>query len=328
MRRSSLKSFFVAPVILAALLPAISATAQTYPNRTIRIIVPFPPGGIPDVSARLIAQRLGEALGQATVVENRSGASGVIGVDAVVHAEPDGHTLLMTTGDFITVPTEMFPGMSFDPRKALLPIMRVAVAPLVLLGNADAPFTNVREMVAAAKASPGKYAYSSPGPGTINHLSVEWLAIEAGINLLHVPYRGGTPAVTAITTGEVQLSVVAGASSKAAVDSGKARRIGLMTKEKPAFLGDVQTVAEQGLPMIDASLFIGLYAPVKTPSAVSERIASVVTKILEDDALRQRHAVFGAEVSPLVGAEFSRFITSNSDRYARVIREAGIQPSR
>ncbi len=328
MRRPLLMTFVLAQMVLATMLPTVSASGQTFPSRSIRIIVPFPPGGAADVSARLIAQRLSEVLGRPAVVENRTGASGTIGVDTVVRSDPDGHTLLITTGDFITVPAEMFPAMSFDPLKALLPIMRVATAPLVLLGHAGAPFADAREMVAAAKASPGKYAFSSPGLGTINHLAVEWLAIDTGIKLLHVPYRGGTPAVTAIAAGEVQLGVVTLSSALTAVQSGRVRTLGLMIKEKPAFVADIRPLAEQGLPAIDASLFIGLYAPANTPPEIAERLAREVTKILEDEALRKRLNGIGAEATPLAGQAFKDFIVSTGERYARVIREAGIKPSR
>jgi tripartite-type tricarboxylate transporter receptor subunit TctC len=325
MRRFPLMAFVFAQVMLLAAAPA---SAQNYPNRTIRIVVPFPAGGAADVAARLVAQKLSEVLGQSAVVENRTGASGTIGVDAVVRAEPDGYTLLITTGDFITVPAEMFPTMAFDPLKALLPITRVVTYPLVLVGHAKAPFADVKELVAAAKAAPGKYAFSSPGVGTINQLAVEWLAIEAGIKLLHVPYRGGAPATNAISAGEVQLGAVTQSTALAAVQSGLVRTLGIMAKDKPGFVGDTKTVAEQGLPAIDAGLFVGLFAPANTPPEIAERLGQAVAAILKDEALRQRFNAVGAEAAPLTGPAFKDYIVSTADRYARVIREAGIKPDR
>jgi tripartite-type tricarboxylate transporter receptor subunit TctC len=322
LRRLPLITCVLALVMAVAAVPA---RAQTYPNRPVKIVVPFPPGGATDVAARLVAQKLGEVLGQSTVVENRTGASGTIGVDAVVRAEPDGYTILVTTGDFITVPAEMFPTMSFDPHKALVAISRIATYPLVLVANAKAPFADVKELIAAAKASPGKYTFSSPGVGTINQLAVEWLAIDAGIKLLHVPYRGGAPATNAISAGEVQLGAMTQSTAQAAVQSGLARALGLMTKDKPAFVGKLETMAEQGLPAIDASLFVGLYAPASTPAEIVERLGQAMEKALEDPTLRQRFNAIGAEAAPLRGSAFKDYIASTAGHYTRIVREAGIK---
>jgi tripartite-type tricarboxylate transporter receptor subunit TctC len=327
MRRLPVIAFVIA-LVLPALLPAAPAGAQAWPTRPIRVIVPFPAGGATDVAARLVAQKLGEVLGQSTVIENRTGASGTVGIEAAVRAEPDGYTLLICTGDFLTVPAAIFPTMSFDPHTALLPIARLVTYPLVLIGNARAPFADARALVAAAKANPGKFAFSSPGVGTINQLAVEWLAVETGIKLLHVPYRGGAPATNAVSAGEVQLGAVTQPSSQAAVQSGLARTLGLMTKDKPAFVGDVKTLAEQGLPPIDASLFVGLFAPASLPPAIAERLAQATETILKDAGLRERLNKIGAEVAPLRGAAFRDDIKATAERYARVIREAGIKPER
>jgi tripartite-type tricarboxylate transporter receptor subunit TctC len=307
------------------MLLAAPAAAQTYPTRPIRVIVPFPAGGAADVAARLVAQKLGEVLGQSTVVENRTGASGTIGVDAVVRADPDGYTLLITTGDFITVPAEMFPAMAFDPHKALVPISRLVTYPLLLIAHAKAPVADLKELISLAKEKPGTIAFSSPGVGTINQLAVEWLAIDAGIKLLHVPYRGGAPATNAVAAGEVALGAVTQPSAAAAVQSGLARTLALMTKDKPAFVGDVRTVAELGGPAVDASLFVGLFAPAGTPAPIVERLGDAAAKALQDPALRTRFNAIGAEVAPLRGQAFLDDIATTAARYARIVRDAGIK---
>jgi tripartite-type tricarboxylate transporter receptor subunit TctC len=312
---------------LAVVLLAGSAAAQTYPAKPIRLICPFPPGGVADVVARVMAQRMSESLGQPVVVENRTGASGTIGVDVVVKAPADGYTLLMTTGDFITVPS-MMPPMQFEPRTALIPITMVATAPLILLGNADAPFKSVKELVAAAKAAPGKIAFSSPGTGTINHLAAEWLAIDAGVKLLHAPYRGGAPAAVAIANGEVQLGVVTQPSAVTHVQSGKARVIGVMTRDKPAFLGDMPTIAETGMPSMDASLFVGLFAPAKTPDAIVNRLNQELAAILKDPEIRKRLNSVGVEANGINGKAFVDHIAAGADRYAKIIQATGIKPER
>lgn len=316
-----------AHLALTAFTMATPAQSETYPTRPIRMICPFPPGGVADVVARVVGQRMSEVLGQPVVIDNRTGASGTVGVDAAVRAPADGYTLLMTTGDFITVP-QLMPPMAFDPRKALLPISRVATAPLVLLGHGNAPFSNVKELIAAAKANPGKFTFSSPGLGTINHLAAEWLAIDAGIQLLHVPYRGGTPAATAIAAGEVDLGVVTQPSGAPHLQSGRARAIGVMTKDKPAFLGDMPTIADQGMPEMDANLFVSLYAPAKTPPAIAERLNEVLAQILKEEDVQKRLNAVGTEASPLSGQAFLDSIDAGAARYAEIIKKAGIKPDR
>jgi tripartite-type tricarboxylate transporter receptor subunit TctC len=204
------------------------AQAQSYPSRPIRFIVPFPAGGVADVTARLIGQRLGEALGQNIIVENRTGASGTLGVDAATKATPDGYTLLFTTGDFITTPTLM-PKVNFDPYKDLIPIIQVATAPLLLGAHAGGSIGSVKDLIAQAKGNPDKIAYSSPGNGTINQLAVEWLGIEAKLKFLHVPYRGGAPAAVAVAAGDVPIGALTPSSAQPLLDAGKVKVLALMT---------------------------------------------------------------------------------------------------
>ena len=191
--------------MLVLLLLAAPALAQTYPTKPIRMIVPYPAGGVADVSARIVAQKLGESLGQQVVIENRAGASGTLGANAVAKAAPDGYTLLLSPGDFVTMPT-LLPPMTFDPDKDLVPITMVSRNPLLLVANTGAAFGNVKELLAAAKANPGHIAYSTPGNGTINHLAGEWFAIEGGVKFLHVPYRGGVASANGVAAGDVPVA--------------------------------------------------------------------------------------------------------------------------
>ena len=280
---------------LLALVPfAPVAEAQTYPTRPLRFIVPFPAGGVADVTARLISQKLGEALGQQIVIENRAGASGVIGADAAAKSTPDGYTLLMTTGDFITTPTLM-PPMAFDPYKDLVPIAMLAAAPLILGAHGAGAIGTVEDLVKAAKASPDKMAFSSPGTGTINHLAMEWLALEAGIKLVHVPYRGGAPAATGVAAGDVPIGALTPSSAQPYMDAGKIKVLGLMTRQRPSFAPPSwPTLAEAGLP-IDAALWVGLFAPAGTPAAIVDQLDREVARILKDATVRQRLNALGTE---------------------------------
>jgi tripartite-type tricarboxylate transporter receptor subunit TctC len=312
-------------VLFLALLPfADLAGAQTYPTRPVRFIVPFPAGGVADVTARLIGQRLGEALGQTIVIENRPGASGTLGVDAATKATPDGYTLLFTTGDFITTPTLM-PKVNFDPYKDLIPITQVATAPLLLGAHAAGTIGSVKDLLTQAKAHPGKIAFSSPGNGTINQLAVEWLAIEAGVKMLHVPYRGGVPAATGIAGGDVPIGAVTPSSAQSLIDGGKIKVIALMTKQRPAFAPPAwPTLDEQGLA-VDAALWVALFAPTGTPQPIVDRLDSEVSRILKDETVRKRLHALGTEASGVSQKAFVDRIRTDAARYLDIIKQTGIK---
>ena len=222
-------------ILALAPLLAAPASAQTWPSRNIRVIVPFPAGGVADIGARLVSQKLAEALGQPAVIENRAGASGTLGVDAVTKSPPDGYTILITTGDFITVPSLM-PATTYDPYKDLIPVTRIAVAPLLLLTHPGSGLSSVKDLIEKAKAEPGKFAFGSPGHGTINQLAAEWLALEAGIKLLHVPYRGGAAMANGLAAGDTALGVTTQSSVQGMIDAGKIKVLSILSRERPSFL--------------------------------------------------------------------------------------------
>jgi tripartite-type tricarboxylate transporter receptor subunit TctC len=289
----------------------------------VRFIVPFPAGGIADVVARVTGQKLGEVLGQQVVIENRPGASGTLGADAAVKATPDGYTILLTTGDFITTPTLM-PPMAFDPLKDLIPITMIAAGPLMLAANGQSSINSVKDLIAQAKAEPGKIAFSSPGNGTINHLAVEWLAIEAGLKLLHVPYRGGVPAAIGVAAGDVPIGALTPSSAAPFIESGKVKILTLMTRHKPAFVAKYPSAAEEGLA-VDAALWVGLFAPAGTPPAIVTRLNDAVAKILQDESVRKRLNDVGTEPSHISEAAFAERIKQDAERYLKVIQQVGIK---
>jgi tripartite-type tricarboxylate transporter receptor subunit TctC len=304
-----------------------TAQAQNYPTRPIRFIVPFPAGGVADVTARLIGQRLGETLGQSIIIENRTGASGTLGVDAATKAAPDGYTLLFTTGDFITTPTLM-PKVAFDPYKDLIPITQVATAPLLLGAHAAGSIGSVKDLIAQARTAPGKIAYSSPGNGTINQLAVEWLAIEAKLKFLHVPYRGGAPAAVAVAAGDVPIGALTPSSAQPLLEAGKVKVLALMTKQRPSFApSDWTTLAEQGLA-VDAALWVALFAPTGTPQTIVDRLDEAVLRILKDEALRKRLNALGTEASGISQKAFVARIRTDAARYLEIIKQTGIRVDR
>ena len=308
---------------LCSLFATEPASAQTYPMRNVRVIVPFPAGGVTDVGARLVGQKLGEALGQPVVIENRPGASGTLGVDAVTKSPPDGYTILITTGDFITVPSLM-PKTTYDPYKDLIPVIRIATVPLLLLTHPRSGIGSVKELIDKAKAEPGKIAFGSPGHGTINQLAVEWLALEGGIKLLHVPYRGGAALVNGLAAGDTALGVTTLTSVKGLVDDGKIKVVAVLSRERPAFLQQWPTMADSGLN-VEAGLNLGLYVPADTPAAIVSRLDAELLRILKDDGLRKRFNELGMEASPISQAALAERIRGEAARYKTIIEQTGVK---
>lgn len=304
-------------------LLATPASAQTYPTRPIKVIVPFPAGGVADIAARLVAQKLADALGQPAVVENRAGASGTLGVDAAVKSPADGYTILMTTGDFATV-TSLMPPTAYDPHKDVIPVTRFAVAPLILLTHPNSGLNAVKDVIEKAKAEPGKIAFSSPGHGTINQIAAEWLALEAGVKLQHVPYRGGAAMANGLAAGDTALGVTTPSSVQGMIDAGKIKVLAIMSRERPSFLPAWPTMTDAGYN-IDANLTVGLYVAAGTPAAIVTRLDTEVLKILKDEALRKRFADIGMDVTPISQAALAARIRDEAARFKTVIDQAGIK---
>jgi tripartite-type tricarboxylate transporter receptor subunit TctC len=314
-------------LLVAMLCNVAGARADDYPTRPVRMIVSYPAGGVADVTARIIGRRLGDMLGQQIVVENRPGASGTLGSNVAAKSAPDGYTLLLTPGDFITMPS-LAPQMAFDPNKDLLPIAMVTSTPLVVVANIDAPFNNVKELVAAAQARPGGIAYATPGTGSIDHVAGEWMAIEAHIKLLHVPYRGGPAAADGVAAGDVPLGVVSPSSVKALIEAGKVKVVALTGKKRPQSLPmSWPTLDESGLA-VDAVLWNGLFAPTGTPPDIVEKLEDAVTSILGEDKVKTLLDASGIDAEVITGEAFDQRIRSEIARYNEVIRLTGIKIDR
>jgi tripartite-type tricarboxylate transporter receptor subunit TctC len=321
------KRLRLSALLVAMLCGVGGARADDYPTRPVRMIVSYPAGGVADVTARIIGQRLGEVLGQQIVVENRPGASGTVGSNVAAKSAPDGYTLLMTPGDFIAMPS-LAPQMAFDPNKDLLPVAMVTSTPLVVVAKIDAPFNDVNELVAAAKARPGSIAYATPGTGSIDHVAAEWMAIEAHIKLLHVPYRGGPAAAEAVAAGDVPLGVVTPSSVKALIEAGKVKVIALTGKKRPQSLPTSwPTLDESGLA-VDAVLWNGLFAPTGTPPEIVEKLENAVTRILDEDRVKALLNASGIDAELVTGEAFAERIRSEVARYNEVIRLTGIKIDR
>src|SRR6266403_3112310 len=311
-RRSFAARSGLALLVLAAIAVAAvgHAWAETYPNRPIRLIVPFAAGGLNDVVARLVAPHLERSLGQPVVVDNRPAASGIVGTDATAKAAPDGYTLLMVASSYTVVPATN-PKLPYDPERDLAPIVMVAKNSLLFLVNPKVPAQSLAEFVALAKANPGKFNYASPGAATQTHLVIELFSRKADIKLQHIPYRGGAPAMTAMVAGDTQFTAISTLLSLPQLEATALRAIATGSLTREPQLPDLRTVAEQGYPGFEAIQWIGLLTTAGTPKEIVERINAEVNRALRDRELIARFAQQG--IAPAGGSptDFQRTIATD-----------------
>jgi tripartite-type tricarboxylate transporter receptor subunit TctC len=313
--------------LLLTLPLALPVQAQDYPTRSIRVLVPFAPGGVVDTSARIVTSKITEALGWHFVVDNRPGANGFIAVGAASKANPDGHTLLAAhTGEFAVNPV-MFKAMPYDYEKDFVPVIMVSDAPMLVVVNVQSPINSLKDLVAAARAKPGAVSFGSPGAGSVNHMASEWLAAAAGVKMLHVPYKGGAPAVGAVATNEVVFTVAGLPGVNPHLQGKRVKVIGVTTAKRSPQVPDYPTAQEAGIPGVDASIWVGLFVPKGTPAAIVNKLYAASADALKRPEVKERLAVVGgAEAVATAGAAFNARITSDIERYKKVAQQVGIKP--
>ncbi|MEI6301204.1 MAG: tripartite tricarboxylate transporter substrate binding protein [Betaproteobacteria bacterium] len=299
--------------------------AINYPVRTVRIIVPSAPGGGTDIVARVMAQHLSKAFGQQFFVENKPGAGNMIGIEAAARALPDGYTLLFVPSPLV-LNTVLYKKVSYDPVRDFAPITVAATAPNVLVLGQAVPVQTLAEFIALAKQKPGVLNYGSAGTGTAPHMAMELFKSMAGVDLLHIPYKGTTPAVTDLIGGQVTAMFSNALTAKPHVDSGRLRALAVSGSARLAVMPGVPTVAEAGVPGFVAEQWYGLLAPAGTPPAIVARINAEAVKALHTDDLKQKLAADGAEPVGSTPAEFVRLIKDELEKWTRVARTAGIEP--
>ena len=311
----------VAAVGLAA---AFVASAQEYPSRPIRLVVTYPPGGTVDITARIVQPKLSEFLGQTVVIENRGGAGGAVGTEAVARSAPDGYTFLYTLSSHTINP--FLYKLSYDVERDFAPVSLVVSAPQLIAANLSAPKT-LKELVAAAKERPGFYAYASPGAGTPGHIAAELLKLKTGINLVHVPYKGGGPAVTDVLAGQVPYLFLTASAAFSFTRSGKLRALAVTTKKRTAAAPDIPTVAEElDLPDYELDSWCAMFAPVKTPPAAVVRMQKEIARVVNLPEIKQKLLEQGADAVGSSSEELERVVKSELKTWAAVIRDAGIKP--
>ena len=306
-----------------AAMPSSAAEAERYPSKPIRIVVPFTPGGSNDLIGRIIAQKLNEAWGQPVIIDNRPGGGSTIGIEVVVRAAPDGYTLLTTSGG-IAINGSLYK-LSFNPVTDLTPVALLAQMPYLLAANPSLPVKSVKDVIALAKAQPGKIVFSSSGAGTSSHLTMEMFKSAAKIDMLHVPYKGGNPAVTAVMTGEAQLTFNVVTGTLQYVKSGKLRGLAVSSAKRAEVAPEIPTVAESGVPGFEVIAWYNMFAPAHTPRPIVNRLNAEINRILQQPDVRERFHTLG--VSPLSGSpdDLGRYLKFEVDRWAKLIKERGIK---
>jgi tripartite-type tricarboxylate transporter receptor subunit TctC len=310
----------------AGLLAKISpAAAQSLAGKQIRIIVPFPAGGPTDIVARPLAQMLGDALKATTVIDNRAGAGGSIGAEAVVRAAPDGQTLLMGTVGTQAINAALYPKLPYDPVRDFTPIAVVVLAPVAVIVNPSQPINNLAELVALARRMPGKLNYGSAGAGTPGHLTGEMFKAAAGIDIQHVPYKGSAPALTDLIGGQIQIMFDPLQSVLSNVQGGRARALALSSKTRSSVLPDTPTIAESGYEGFETTAWWGVFAPAKMPDAITATLADEIEKIVRSDGFRSRLEPLGVLPTVIRGDALAKFQQSELAKWGKAVRDAGVR---
>ena len=317
---------WIASVIALVVFCAAPAQAQTYPAKPIHILVPYAPGGISDIASRILGAKLTEAWSQQVLVENRPGGNGFIAMAAAAKAAPDGYTMVMATGGDVAINPAMFKEMPYDVERDLAPIAMVSDAPLVLAAHGGAPYNTVADVIAAAKAQPGRISVATPGNGSINQIVLEWMALNTGARFQHIPYKGGAPAAAALAAGDIPLGILASSSVAPHVKSGRVRVLAVTMGKRSTLNPEWPTLQQEGVKEVDASNWTALFAPKATPQPVIDKLNAEVVKILHMPDVKERFAGGGVDTIPSSAAELDARVKQEAERFRAIVQKANIRP--
>lgn len=320
-----MRSFVVSGALAALLLTAGLAAAQSYPTRPVRMLVPFAPGGGTDISARVIGQKMTEALGQQVIVDNRTGASGHIAMEIAARAAPDGYTLIMSTVAPMAFSPALFPSLPFDPLKDYTPVALASSTVFLIVVPPSLPAKSVKELIALAKAQPGKLAYASGGTGGASHIATELFQLMSGTSMVHVPYKGGGAALPEVMSGQVSLLFADVIGARGFVAAGKLRALGVTSKVRSSIMKDVPTISEAGLPGYEMTSWNGALAPAGTPRPIVDRLNAVIVRILPQPDVAERLAGDGSEFGKNTPEQFAAFVRSEYAKWGKIVRAAKIK---
>ncbi|MEY3739965.1 MAG: hypothetical protein RLZZ192_641 [Pseudomonadota bacterium] len=301
---------------------SIAQTNSAFPNQSIRMVVPYPPGGPTDITARVVAAEMSKTIGQSVVIDNRPGASGMIGSEIVTKAAPDGYTLLANASIHVINPS-VYPDMRFDAIKDFTPITLLAQVPLVLVVPANSPIKSVKDLVEFAKANPGKVNFGSAGSASAQHLAGESFKIAAGIQMQHIPYKGSAPALTDLAGGQLQLMFDSMPSATPMINSGKLRAIAVTTTTRAKARPDLPTIAESGFPGFDISTWYAYWAPKGTPADIVEKLAASAAQALKNPEVIAKYEAMGAEPVGSSPAEFAAYVESEAKKWSDIVKRSG-----
>jgi tripartite-type tricarboxylate transporter receptor subunit TctC len=319
------KTFTKAAILALAVFGSVMhAQAQTYPDKPIKLVVPFPPGGATDIMARLLADGLRERLGQPVIIDNRPGAGTMIASDIVAKAAPDGYTLLLAASPLVIAPS-LYAKVNYDPIKDFVPITQVASIVHVLVVNPKLPATNVRELIAYLKANPGKASYGSVGAGTLTHIKAEAFQSMAGVKMAHIPYKGSAPAETDLIGGEIQLMFDSYPSASPFIRNGNVRALAIATPKRSPVAPGLPTIAESGLPGFELAPWLGVVAPAGTPAEVVARVHRETVELLKKPELQKKFLELGLEPVGSSPKEFGKLLRDDMASYSKTVKEAGIK---
>jgi len=317
---------WIASVIALIVFCAAPAQAQNYPAKPIHILVPYAPGGISDIASRILGAKLTEAWSQQVLVENRPGGNGFIAMAAAAKAAPDGYTMVMATGGDVAINPAMFKEMPYDVERDLAPIAMVSDAPLVLAAHGGAPYNSVADVIAAAKAQPGRISVATPGNGSINQIVLEWMALNTGARFQHIPYKGGAPAAAALAAGDIPLGILASSSVAPHVKSGRVRVLAVTMGKRSTLNPEWPTLQQEGVKEADASNWTALFAPKATPQPVIDKLNAEVVKILHMPDVKERFAGGGVDTIPSSAAELDARVKQEAERFRAIVQKANIRP--
>jgi tripartite-type tricarboxylate transporter receptor subunit TctC len=310
-------------VLAAAVLWSSLAAAQTYPEKPIRLILSVPAGATPDVTARLVTPGVSRLLGQQLVVDNRPGAGGMIGAEIASKATPDGYTLFISSPGALTILPHLRKHVPYDTLRDFIPISLISIGPFVLITHPSVPAKTVKELIALAKAQPGKLNYASAGNGTANHLAMELFKHMAGIDIVHVPYKGAPQAVTDVVAGHMNMMFNSIAPIVGHIKAGRLRVLGIASAQRSAQLPDVPTISEAGLPGFEAVNWFGMFAPAKTPKRIIARLNEAVVKVVHTPEIQAQFLTLGADPVGSSAEEFAAFVRKDMEKYAKIVKISG-----
>jgi tripartite-type tricarboxylate transporter receptor subunit TctC len=310
-------------LFLSACIGPAAAQATDYPNKTVRVLIGFPPGQATDTLGRAVAQKLQESLGQQFYVDNKPGASGSIATQLAMQSPPDGYTLLVSSSGVLAVNPHLFTKLAYDPVKDFVPVAGIGIVPLVLITNTQFPASNVKELLAAAKAKPGSINYASSGIGITNHLVMSMFLSASGVTMTHVPYKGGPPALTDLMGGQVQVMFETSVAALPFVKQGRLRALAVSSLERVPAAPDVPTVAEQGFPGFSGVPWISLMAPAGTPKPIVDKLHAEVNRILQTPAMRDAFSAQGVLPMVMTQPELATFIKAEIAKWGKAVKDSG-----